>query len=501
MSKKLLFLFLGLLFTSFSAVAQDGKVSELQERADEEYNRGYLINSRALYLRAFEDYIKKGQLKQGVECGIKVTSLYTRENSFKESFEMLRRLDQAINSGKNSATLAAELHYQVAKERLQIYMKIRKGESAKVQLNNMENYARQAKNDSLANDYLYNKTIYYYSFGKVSEGNEAFGEMANKLTSVKEYDKVDAAYKALVNCGRQSGNANLVYQSFSSYNVWKDSVEALKVADSINALKQQIADNEATIAEKDSSLSTRQGIIIGLTVLVVALAAALLLGAVILMRFVFITRKQRKTIKLANETNALKAKFISNISSQLVPTLNKLDDTLPEVQAMLDFSRHIQDLSDLENTPKEDIVYEEVQITPFCEEMMEQIRDYVKPGVELTVNAPKMTAMLNRDYVSHILTHLLFNAAEYASEGGHIRLEFKKRGAHTHQFIVSDTGTVIPEEMRDDVFKPFLEIRDLTQGDGLGLPICKQMALKMDGDLTIDPEFTKGTRFILDLHA
>jgi hypothetical protein len=27
------------------------------------------------------------------------------------------------------------------------------------------------------------------------------------------------------------------------------------------------------------------------------------------------------------------------------------------------------------------------------------------------------------------------------------------------------------------------------------------MALKMNGDLDIDPKFTKGTRFVLDLHA
>jgi signal transduction histidine kinase len=51
------------------------------------------------------------------------------------------------------------------------------------------------------------------------------------------------------------------------------------------------------------------------------------------------------------------------------------------------------------------------------------------------------------------------------------------------------------------VFKPFLEQHDLTQGDELGLPICKQMALKMKGDLYIDPAYTKGTRFVLELHA
>ena len=80
-------------------------------------------------------------------------------------------------------------------------------------------------------------------------------------------------------------------------------------------------------------------------------------------------------------------------------------------------------------------------------------------------------------------------------------MDYKKRGAHSHQFLVSDTGCGIPEEKRDDVFKPFREIKDLTTGDGLGLPICRQMALKMDGDLEIDPAYTKGTRFVLNLHT
>ena len=61
--------------------------------------------------------------------------------------------------------------------------------------------------------------------------------------------------------------------------------------------------------------------------------------------------------------------------------------------------------------------------------------------------------------------------------------------------------SVIPQEKREDVFKPFLEIKDLTEGDGLGLPICKQMALKMNAELDIDPAFSKGTRFVLNLHV
>jgi signal transduction histidine kinase len=206
-------------------------------------------------------------------------------------------------------------------------------------------------------------------------------------------------------------------------------------------------------------------------------------------------------IQMANENNALKAKFISNISAQLEPTLKKIDGTKPEVKALLDFSKHIQTLSELENNMDEVVELEEVQIQQFCEEVTSDINSLLKKDVTLKVNAPKMSAQLNRNYTAHILKHLLHNAAIYTPEGGTIWLDYKKRGAHTHQFLVGDTGCGIPEEKRDDIFKPFLEIHDLTKGDGLGLPTCKQMAVKMNGDLTIDPEFTKGTRFVLELHG
>lgn len=293
----------------------------------------------------------------------------------------------------------------------------------------------------------------------------------------------------------------MVAQSYSNYIAWKDSARALKHADEINALKQQIADNEAAISEKDSSLTTRQVIIIGLCVLVAALVAVLVVGGVILMRFILLTRKQKKTIKLANESDALKAKFISNISAQLEPTLHRLDGSIPEVKALLDFSSRIQLLSQLQNSPATDIEPEDVQVNQFCENLMAQINDKVKSNVSLTVNAPKSTVCINKKYVEHILLHLLTNAAEYTPADGNIWLDFKKRSPHKYQFLVSDTGCGIPEEKQDDVFKPFLEIRDLTTGDGLGLPICKQMAQNMNGDLAVDPQFTKGTRFVLDLNV
>ena len=503
MNRKVLILFVNLIFCCAIVGAQEVQKSELQQKAETADKEGTVATARYMYIRAFEDYVNKGKMKEAVDCGIKATGLYYKKDSYwKEAFDLLRRIDDNINANQQlSVSDKAALHYEVTKERLQMYTKLRKSASAVDQLNIMEEQVSTACDANLKNDLLYNKAIYYYTFGQNAQGDAVFKEMAGKLTASKEYDKVDQAYQTLIANGRRSNSANLVAQSYKSYVAWKDSVNALKTADEIGALKQQIKENEEAISEKDSSLTARMAVIIGLCVLAAALAAALVIGGVVLMRFILLTRKQKNIIKMANENNALKAKFISNISAQLDPTLQKLDNRLPEVKALQDFSEHIQVLSGLENTDTDAVELEDTVLPPFCEGLMDAIRDKVKSDVTLTVNAPKMSAKINKEYVSHILLHLLNNAAEYTPEGGSIWLEYKKRGAHAHQFLVSDTGQGIPEEKRDDVFKPFLEIRDLTTGDGLGLPICRQMALNMNGELSIDPNFTKGARFVLDLHS
>ena len=461
---------------------------------------GKPIEARYTYIRAYEDYANKGQWKQGVECGVKAATLYYKENLYKEAFDLLRRVEQSVIASQQDQEKMSALFYYTAKERYNMYMKMHKGVNAKEQLNIMESHAAKSDDSDVKDDLLYNKAIYYYTMGQTAQGNAVFKQMADKLTASKEYDKVDEVYRTLIANGRRSGSASMVAQSYSSYMAWKDSTSAIKTADQINALKSQIAQNEASIAEKDSSLTTRQAIIIGLSILAAALTAALVVGAIILLRFIMLTRKQKKTINMLNENNALKAQFIGNISAQLEPTLSKLDNRQPEVKALKEFSEHIKTLSALENTMNEAVEKEDTQMPPFCEGLIKLIEGQTKTGVSLKVEAPKMTAKINKEYTSHILQHLLENAAEFTPAGGKITLEFKKRSAHSYQFLVTDSGAGIAEEQREQVFKPFREVKDLTMGDGLGLPICKLMAIKMNGDLEIAADYTRGTRFILTLH-
>ena len=502
MNNRILVLFTTLFLGVGIATAEDMQKSELQQRAEAIDIKQNIAGARSLFIHAFNDYANKGRIVQAAECGAKATALYYKENFWKEAFDLLRRVDFAVESDANSTSpVKAAAHYLTARERMQMYMKLRKPTNAMDNLKVMENQATIAGDEKLKNDLLYNKAVYYYTFGQNAEGNAVFKEMADKLTKQKEYGKVDEVYQTLIANGRKSNSASLVAQSYKGYMAWKDSTTALKYADEIEALKKQIKDNEASIAEQDSSLTARMGFIIALGILAGILAAVLVVGGVVLLRYILLTRKQQKDIQMLTDSNALKAQFISNIAGQLQPTFRKLDGNNPDVKALLDFSEHIQTLSQIENSMDEGVELEDTQISPFCEALADQIRDKVRKDVVLHVNAPKMSASINKEYVSRLLLHLLNNAAEYTPEEGTIALEFKKRSAHTMQFLVSNTGSSIPEEKRDDVFKPFLEVRDLTKGDGLGLPICKQMARKMNGDLEIDPEFTKGVRFVLELHV
>lgn len=475
---------------------------ELMNQAQENLAKREYIKARYGFLQAYNSFAAQGDYARAVTCGVKVCALYHRENYYKEAFEMLRGAESLVYEGQQkTGKQMPELTFEIVKERLQMYINLKNTARAKDQLARLEETARLAKNDSINNDLLYTQASYYYTFGLNNQGDAAINKLIGQYKAQKQYEKVNDCYKTLISIARKAGNAGLVARTYDKFIVWTDSVKALTAQDELNVLKRKYDESQAIIADKDSSLSAKQYIIIALIALAAILAGALVFGGIILLRFILLTRKQKKAIAIANEHNELKTQFIQNISAQMEPTLDTLDASQPGVKALREFSEHIQQLSDLENTLNEPFEMTEKNVSAFCEGVMDQIRDKVKEDVTLTVNAPKLSVKINPEPLEHILLHLLQNAAEYTPEGGKIWLDFKKRGAHTHQFIVSDTGCGIDEEHRDNLFKPFTEVKDLTTGDGLGLPICSLMATKMNGSLTLDSGYTKGARFVLELHA
>ena len=500
--KKSIPILLAVLLCLCTQTFAQNRADELMKQAQENLAKKEYIKARYLFLQAYNAFATQENYAQAVKCGVNASALYHRENYYKEAFELLRNAELLVRAGEQKLKKDfPDLRFRINKERLQMYISLKNPTRAKEQLNRLEETAKAAQNDSLSNDFLYTQASYYYTFGMNSQGDTAFKKLIEQYKQQNNYAKVDECYQNLINIALRANDTELMARTYDKYITWTDSVKALTAQKELNALKKKYNESLTIIQEKDDSLSSKQHIITGLCVLATVLAAALVAGAIILLRFILLTRKQKKAIGIANEHNELKTEFIQNISAQMEPTLDTLDPKLPGVQALRTFSTHIQELSELENSLSEPYEMQEENISAFCENVMNKIRGKVQEDVSLIVNAPKLNIKINPEHPERILLHLLENAVEYTPAGGKIGLDFKKRGAHTHQFIISDTGCGIAEEQRENIFKPFTEVKDLTQGDGLGLPICALIATKMDGSLTLDSSYAKGTRFVLELHA
>lgn len=500
--KKSINIAIALLFCLSSiATAQTQADSQMKQAQEFLANKEY-TQARSLFLRAYNSFAASEQYGKATKCGVQTAALYHRENFYKEAFDMLRSTDQLITvCEQKSRQTRPDLRYETTKERLNIYTRLRKAANAKEQLSRLDGMAKASNNDSLQSDFLYTKASHYYTFGMTAQGDEAINQLVKQYKENKQYDKVLDCYRTLIGIARRSGNATMTSRTYDQYIIWKDSVRVLKANDDLAALKKECAEKQNTIDEKESSLNTHKYIIYGLCILAAILAAALIFGGLVLVRFILLTRKQKKTIEVANEHNELKTSFIRNISAQMSPTLDKLDNSLPAVKALKGFIGNIETLSELESKIAEPCEMQEKNIASFCDGIAKKLEGKTKSGVSVVVNAPKLSMSINPEMLEHVLLHLMNNAAYYTPEGGKITLEYKKRGAHTHQFIVTDTGCGIDAEKRETIFKPFAEVKDLTKGDGLGLPICSVMATRMNGMLSLDTEHAKGARFILELHT
>jgi signal transduction histidine kinase len=100
-------------------------------------------------------------------------------------------------------------------------------------------------------------------------------------------------------------------------------------------------------------------------------------------------------------------------------------------------------------------------------------------------------------YLMRSLRELLYNAAKY-SDRQHVSMRVETTDT-TVRFVVEDTGKGIAEADRDQMFKFFTKVDDLSEGLGLGLPLSKRHAQNLGGDLTLDTGYTAGCRFILEL--
>lgn len=138
--------------------------------------------------------------------------------------------------------------------------------------------------------------------------------------------------------------------------------------------------------------------------------------------------------------------------------------------------------------------------------LLADIRSYAeqslrqKPAVRFLEEIEPNLPRFNTDQVKleQIITNLLSNAMKFTDTGS-IRLSVARDGKHHVRFSVEDTGIGIAPQHLPKIFDPFVQldagIRRKYGGTGLGLTISKTLVEKLGGQIHVNSELGRGTRF------
>jgi two-component system, NtrC family, sensor kinase len=113
--------------------------------------------------------------------------------------------------------------------------------------------------------------------------------------------------------------------------------------------------------------------------------------------------------------------------------------------------------------------------------------------------------LLSPQRLTQVLLNVLLNAgAAIASREGGVRDEdvvtvrVRRRDGRA-RIEVDDTGPGIPSSMRERVFEPFVTTKDVGEGTGLGLAVCRGVVEAAGGTIAIDESYEGGARVVVEI--
>jgi signal transduction histidine kinase len=224
----------------------------------------------------------------------------------------------------------------------------------------------------------------------------------------------------------------------------------------------------------------------------------------------------------AENSSNMKTVFIQNMSHEIRTPLNSIvglsavladlfADSNDEVKLyaslidenstlLLKLISDILDISALDG----DIIIEkrEIEINNCCKAAIADVQKACDNKGLTVVFEPKEESVYivsNTERITQVLKNLLNNALKFTQQG-RIMLDYTVDNANdTISFVVSDTGIGIAPSDRERIFERFVKLDEFTQGTGLGLPICRIIAEKLGGTISVDPIYTGGARLVFTI--
>jgi len=238
-------------------------------------------------------------------------------------------------------------------------------------------------------------------------------------------------------------------------------------------------------------------------------------------------RAKEMAIKAKDEAikaNNMKTTFVQNMSHEIRTPLNaivgfsqlmSLPDGFLSDEERQQYGKYILSNSNLLTMLIDDILNindiesgnYKVNITSslcndMCREAMNSVEYRVPPGVKYSFDSDvddSFQITTDERRVRQVLINFLTNACKH-TEKGEINLHFKvDTDRQMAIFAVTDTGTGIPADKVDSVFERFTKLDTFKQGAGLGLNICRMIAQKLEGTVSVDTSYKDGARFLLSI--
>jgi signal transduction histidine kinase len=122
--------------------------------------------------------------------------------------------------------------------------------------------------------------------------------------------------------------------------------------------------------------------------------------------------------------------------------------------------------------------------------------------LELRLDCPDdLLLSTDRTKFSRVLTNLVNNAIKF-TQAGSVCVEVEQYGRAVRVHVV-DTGIGLSPQSRERLFEEFFQVgnheRDRRKGFGLGLAIARRLARQLGGDVLVESDEGKGSRFTVAL--
>lgn len=188
-------------------------------------------------------------------------------------------------------------------------------------------------------------------------------------------------------------------------------------------------------------------------------------------------------------------KLLEQAEMQNLTSTMKRDATLLKRMILMlhDISQH--NGGDGLSYPRNDLVS--------CNKAAQECVDYALaqyPHAEIRLEAEvsdNLGIRTNALYLERAIRELLYNAAKY-SDGKHIVLRTTQSETMV-RFTVEDIGSGLSVQWQDMIEQPFAKVEEHSEGLGVGLPLVRQHAFGLNGNLAYDDSYHEGCRITLEV--